>query len=165
MGVVYWRHVREFAARLYNGQLFDNPTRSDAVTFAQVRMFIPLRKLRWYHVVPSGSGQPIGGIPGQSPGLPPPGSGGGYDSPPDPYAPEAARWVIRREGQPEGNSELEHWDLLNEHWTVALVPATARSLTGILQTPPSVPNSGSSGFQVPNLANVSSDDLKRISSH
>jgi hypothetical protein len=164
VGVAYWRHVREFAARLYKGQLFDNPTQNDAITFAQVRMFLPHRKLRWHHVVPAGSGQPTGGIPGQSPNLPPP-SGGGYFPPPDPYPPGVAHWIVCREGEPEGNSELEHWDLLNEHWTVALVPATARSLTSILQTPPSVPNSGAFGFQVPSLAGVTNDDVKRISSH
>jgi hypothetical protein len=77
VGVAYWRHVRDMAPRI-----FRNPIQSDAVTYAQVRMFIPHRKLRWYHYVPVRTVDPIGGVPGEMPPLPPPENGTPYEPPP-----------------------------------------------------------------------------------
>jgi hypothetical protein len=171
VGVCYWRHVSDFAPQFFHNVLFRNPLQSDAVTYAQVRMFVPHRKLRWWHSVPVQTNQQIGGIPGDMTPLPPPGSGQTQETPPDPYPPDPtqqSRWYVVREGQPEGNSEIEDWDLWNQHWTVALVPARMTSLptglTDILRTPPNVPG-GEAGFRLPDLGNLRDDDIATISPH
>jgi hypothetical protein len=172
VGVCYWRHVSEFAPEFLHNFLFRNPLQSDAMTYAQVRMFVPHRKLRWWHSVPVQTNQQIGGIPGDMMPLPPPGDGQTIETPPDPYPPDPtqqARWYVVREGQPEGNSEIEDWDLWNEHWTVALVPATVDTLVAILQEPPDVPGFDPSKFTLPYLPSFPGPEgtkhITRISPH
>jgi len=164
--VAYWDALGSKGPTLYGGRLFQNPIASDAVTFAQVRVFIPHRRLVWLWDRPvTVGGPPIGGVPGELPPLPPPGSGDPPEQPPDepippdPEQPEGS-WVVGRQPHVE-----ETWNLLNQHWTVQLVPATATILPQILQTPPNVPGFDSSRFQLPDLGSLSVEDLGRINTH
>ena len=84
VGVCYWRQVAEYAPQFFHKVLYQNPMQGDAVTYAQVRMFVPHRKLQWFHSVPVTTNQQIGGLPGDLPPLPDPGPGGGIQNPPDP---------------------------------------------------------------------------------
>jgi hypothetical protein len=59
----------------------------------------------------------------------------------------------------------EQWNLLNQNWTVQLVPATQPSLATILQTAPPVPEFGGGGLELPDLGGLGSEDIMRISPH
>jgi len=152
---------------LLGRRLYQDPTESDAVTFAQVRVFIPHRRLVWLHHVPSTAGGPsIGGVPGEGPGLPPPPSGGGTpvvppDEPTPPPLPDPGEsWTVGRQPHVE-----ESWSLLNQHWTVHLVPATVDTLADILQTQPQVPGLPPSPLRLPSLGGLQTSDLGRINTH
>ena len=125
-------------------RVFDNPTPSDAVTYAEVHLFIPRQRLVWQQINTSGGGgpgpTPLGGVPGQFVDLPPvgpPNSGGGS-------AGGGSLWVVGREGVPTG------WDLLTQRWTCQLAPATQPALATILQTAPTLPAFGGANFTPPN---------------
>lgn len=154
VGVAYWRK----GPQLLPG-LFRNPMENDAVAYAEVRVFIPRRRLVWrWHGGGGGGGGggiPIGGVPGEFPTLssvgdPGPGTGG-RDGP--------GYWRVGRQGVPT------HWDLLNQHWTCQLAPATQSSLTTILQTVPPLPSFGGEDFVLPNLGNLGPQDIGLISPH
>ena len=70
LGVAYWKQAPELMSRV-----FDNPTPSDAVTYAEVHLFIPRQRLVWQQINTSGGGgpgpTPLGGVPGQFVDLPP----------------------------------------------------------------------------------------------
>lgn len=53
-----------------------------------------------------------------------------------------------------------HRDLMNQNWTVQLVPATARSLPSIIQTDPP-----SFNITTPNLGGLSVEDFRRLNTH
>ena len=149
LAVTYWRRLPELLPGL-----FRNPTESDAVAYAEVRMFIPRRRLRWYLYGPGGGAppDPIGGIGGQFPDLPsgdpgvPGGDGAGY-------------WVVGRQHLPTG------WHLFNQHWTCQLVPTAQPALATILQTPPPLPEFAEEQIRLPRLGGVDSYDIGRISPH
>jgi hypothetical protein len=53
-----------------------------------------------------------------------------------------------------------HRDLMNQNWTVQLVPATSQALPSIVQTTP--PNSN---ITTPNLGGLSVEDFRRLNTH
>ena len=117
-------------------------------------MFIPRRRLQWHLIGPGGEAPiPIGGVPGEFPPLP------GIE-PSDPQQGEGDEyWVVGRQPVPV------RWDLLNQHWTCQLVPATQPSLAAILQTPPMLPGLEGAEIVLPDLGELSSEDISRISPH
>ncbi len=143
LGVVYRDHQKE------NGPgLFKNPLkkRSDAQTFAQISLFLP----RPRRVLSNGQQSPqqsLGGTFGFSSNiaLPPPPAPGSI-------RPEEERWP--RENWPW------HWDLLNQNWTVKIVPATAAAVPRILQTPPP-----GGSLRPPNLGAAGIQQLNRVNTH
>ena len=131
VGVVYGPHVREVSPGL-----FRNPVKANAVAFAQVMVFIPRPRLVrvWYRndePKPQQRGPlsvELGGVPGQDVNLPL------GPAPPPPRQPAADDpewdWSVVREHTPT------HWNLLNQYWTVKLVPATTLNIAAILQGQP-----------------------------
>jgi len=162
LGVVYWRQLPELASRV-----FRNPTQSDTVAYAEVRVFVPHRRLVWWHYH---AGTPpresMGGIGGQLP-FPPDEDEEEEEQPQSKQAggdddePERTDWweVIR---QPWLSTR---WDLFNEHWTCSLVPTTMPNLATILQTPPSVPEFAVANIRLPDLGSLNTPDIGRISPH
>ncbi len=150
LGVAYWKKIPEFAPKV-----FYNPIDGDATAFAQVRVFIPRRRLVWLHINGGGgSTMPIGGVPGEFPTLPneatpEPGQGGG----------STGQWVVGRE------RVSDSWTLLNQRWTCQLVPATMPALAAILQTVPPMSEFAEEEIVLPSLGNVSSEEIGRISPH
>jgi len=148
LGVAYWRELPALM-----GRVFRAPTESDSVAFAQVRVFVPRARLVWDYVIPGRFRLPIGGAPGD--GFPPV---DGIDGPEPPPSGEG-HWVVRRQGVPT------HWDLLNQHWTCQLVPATHPSLLAIIQTPPPLPEFADASIRLPRLVGLDSAQIGRISTH
>lgn len=144
LGMVYRDHRRESGPGLFKNPLAKN---SDAITFTQISLFLP-RPSRYLSTGGGGGGEVgLGGTFGFS---------GGIDSasPPNaqgPVAPENERWP--RENWPR------HWDLLNQNWTVKIVPATAPSIPTILETPPG------ENIRTPNLAGARIEHLNRVNTH
>lgn len=159
VGVAYWNPIAEYGPRI-----FSNPMPASAVTFAQARVFIPHRKLVWVHGGHPWS-EPIGGVPGQFPPLPPPGDGES-EPPTSPDTPEdgsddaGESWAVGREPGVE-----ESWDLLNQHWTVGLVPATVTTLPEILHEPPNVPGFNAQQFRLPDLGGIGMDQIGWVNTH
>ncbi len=157
VSAVYRRHLREAAPGLFKNPLNQN---SDAVTFAQVSLFVPRPRMRrWYSYQDSqrnGNGISIslGGTYGFTSNLTvDAGSIASNNADPNsPNRPRQEHWGL--ENWPT------HWDLLNQNWMVQLVPATASNVTRILQTSPggelaqvrlpSFGGIGSAGFKVIN---------------
>lgn len=146
LAVVYGRHLRDYGPRVFRNPL---PQLSDALTFAEVALFLP--QPRSYRVGPR--------VPDPDVGL---GGTFGFDSgltlpvepPPAPVAPEEERWAL--ENWPW------HWDLLNQNWMVQLVPATARNVPSVLQTPPPVQWGE---YRPPRFDGMTIQDFKRINTH
>ena len=142
LGVVYRDYRRETGPRLFKNLLAKE---FDAITFAQISLFVP-RARRYLSTGSGGGGIGLGGTFGLS---------GGIDSPPPPAQgpvnPEDERWP--RENWPS------HWDLLNQNWTVKIVPATATAVPEILQTPPD------DDTRVPNLNGAQIEYLNRVNTH
>ncbi len=69
-------------------------------------------------------------------------------------------WNQQRWGAPS-----QRWDLWNQGWTFQLVPATADAVPSILSQPPQSPRFANSSFDLPNLSNVSSLDLRLMTTH
>ncbi|MEM9944268.1 MAG: hypothetical protein AAF939_22120, partial [Planctomycetota bacterium] len=54
----------------------------------------------------------------------------------------------------------QHRDLMNQNWSIKLVPATAEAILGIAQTdPPNLP------FSTPNLRGIGVEDFQQLNSH
>jgi hypothetical protein len=161
IATVYWGKLPEMLPGL-----FQNPVESDAVAYAEVRMFIPRRRLVWLRYAPGSPSQaiPLGGVPGEYLDL-------AIGDEPEPIDDGQSRWRVGFQGVPT------HWDLLNQHWTCQLVPATQSSLADVLQTPPPLPTLPSAGngtfptewagddVVLPNLGDLTSEDITRISPH
>ena len=163
LGVVYWRQLPETAARV-----FRNPTQSDTVAYAEVRLFVPHRRLVWWHYYPgTPPRESMGGIGGQMP-FPPDEEeeeedeskqAGGDDEEEEEEEPSDWWEVVR---QPWLSTQ---WDLFNEHWTCSLVPTTMPNLATILQTPPPVPEFAVEEIRLPNLGSLGTQEIGRISPH
>jgi hypothetical protein len=146
LGLAYWKKL----PALFPG-LFIDPTANDSVTFAEVRVFVPKRRLVWVNLIGGSAPTPMGGMPGDLPNLP--------STSPPPTSSGGGRWVVGFQGVPQS------WDLLNQHWTVQLVPATQSCLAAVLQTQPPLPQFGSGDYHLPNLGGLSSEDIVRVSPH
>jgi hypothetical protein len=153
VGVAYWKKLPEVLPGLYR-----NPMENDAVAYAQVRVFIPRPRLIWMQAGGGGGGPgsiSLGGCPGDivtlpsSNSAPVPGSGGQ----------QGATWFVGRQGVPAD------WSLIDQRWSVALVPATLTNLPEILQTTPPTVEFANTNLQVPNLGGLQSQDIQRISPH
>ena len=121
--VVYWGKVPEFAPRI-----FDTPTESNSIAYAEVHLFQPKRRLVWRLQTAGG-----GGSSG-------PGTWFGPLGPNTPPAPgsSVSYWQVAR--QDAGYFPTD-WNLLDQNWACQLAPATQRSLAIILQTAPNCRNS------------------------
>lgn len=79
-----------------------------------------------------------------------------YLTPPRPrliWRPTQPWWVARQ------NSPL-HWDLMNQNWSVQLVPATSRALPAIVQTVPP-----GSSLRRQDLGGIGVEEFRRINTH
>jgi len=144
VGAAYWGRVPATGFPW----LFRNPIESDALAFAQVRVFVPANRLVWVADPPSPMPMsPSGGTPG-------------YARPGDDGSGGAVAW--RPDRQPGVSTT---WDLWNQHWTCQLVPARHRNIREILEkTPPGLDLNGRA-FAPPNLTGVTTQDMERISFH
>lgn len=149
IAVVYAKQMPEMLPGL-----FVNPVEGDAETFAQVRLFIPWRRLRYWSHTEGGTSDPSTPFAqGQS-------TGG-----------TVVRWTIGREesrtlddtATPALPDRNNAWDLFNQSWAVELVPATHANLGPILQTYPPLPELA--GIKLPNLGNLSAQEINRINTH
>ncbi len=148
LSVVYWGALPE----TFPG-VFRNPLDHDGLAYAEVRMFLPKRRLVWLRHWPSAI-SPIGGVPGEFPELP------DADEPDEPADGSEGHWYVGREPHIP-----THWNLMNQNWTVHLVPATQPVLPVILQTPPPVPEFYAGGYRLPDLGALTAADIARISPH
>lgn len=142
LGVVYRDHQKESGPGLFKNPLARH---AEAITFTQISLFLP-RPRRYLSTGGSSSQIGLGGTFGFSSGVPvppPPATG--------PVRPEDERWP--RENWPT------HWDLLNQNWTVRIVPATASTIPDILQTPPD------DNTRTPNLSGATVEQLNRVNTH
>jgi hypothetical protein len=80
----------------------------------------------------------------------------------DPNPEDETDWVVCRQNRPTG------WNLLNQNWSVQLVPATTDGMPAILQTDPrgmspviDIPFD----LRLPNLGGLDAAALRRISVH
>lgn len=147
VAVVYWKKRPVELARV-----FASPVEGDQTAFAQVRLFVPRPRLIWMWYRPGWSPTPIGGVPGEFPPLP-------GESAPEGGSPGEGRWIVGRQGVPTG------WDLLNQHWTCQLVPATGPNLEVILQTLPPLAEFANAGIELPSLGPLTTDEITQISIH
>jgi hypothetical protein len=143
-------------------RIFYNPMPASSVAFAQVRVFIPERRLVWKHAGGRSPPTPVGGVPGEFPSLPPSQDGKEPPKPPSPpdINPPGGDWAVGRQ-----DGIVRSWDLLNQHWTAKLVPAAIRTLPAILQEPPNVPGFNPQRFRLPDLAGLQMDQIGVINTH
>ena len=149
VATVYRRHPRETGPGLFRNPL--QPT-ADALTFAQVQLYLPFPR-RFLTFAGQGSSAQRIGLGGSF------GFDGAIDLPAPPpqpgdQSPDLERWP--RENWPT------YWDMLNQNWTVRLVPATVATLPEILQTNP---GGEFQDFRPPNLGDSTMNDIKKISTH
>ncbi len=137
VGVAYWPPVPEILPGL-----FTNPDPSSSQTFAEILLYVPRNRLVWGYTsnTTSNPGISIGGVPGNIATLP--GSGG----PPTNTGGGGAntRQVVRQ-------GKDTRWSLMNQSWTVKLVPAVSTNIPVILSTPPPMYAQGAQQPQVPSL--------------
>lgn len=149
IAVVYARQVPPMAPRV-----FPSAIGGDATAFAQVRLFVPWRRLQYWPRYEGGSTDP------STPFDPRQSTGG-----------TIVGWTVGREhwrtltdnGSPRLPDRRNAWDLFNQSWAVQLVPATHDGLAAVLQTPP--PGQELAGIRLPSLGGVSTHDIRRISMH
>jgi hypothetical protein len=141
VAVVYWKKVPELLPSLYH-----SPIATDALAYAEVRVFVPTSRLVWQEVPSPSNTVPLGGPPG-------------YSWPDDPTGPSPRQ---QSSGKPGRQIVWTAWDLGNQHWTCQIVPATHQMVPAILQKSPPV---SVSGIYPPNLGNTTSQDLEQISYH
>jgi hypothetical protein len=149
VGIVYWPQMRETLPGL-----FRNANRSDALAFAEAMIFVPSPRIGF--IPPPGAPGPIslGGAPGDTvsvPGAPP-------NNPPVDTSP-----VIGRLPEPT------NWDLLNQNWSLKLVPAISSGVLTALQTTPQLVTLIDQGQQrpvrVPSLGSMDAQQLELINNH
>jgi hypothetical protein len=163
VGIAYRRKFLETSGRMYK-----NPLDADPLTFAQITLMAPRRRLVLQTaggIAAGGSGNGLdgsgnagGGAMGPDVTVPPaPGNAG---SPVGGAPPQSNTWVS--DGSPD------RWDLWNQGWIAQLVPATTDSLAGLLQSKPpdGAVNVGQPMIvKLPNLGGTSSRDIRRINTH
>ena len=150
ISVTYWKRLPEMLPGL-----FRNPMEADAEAYAEVHLMIPRGRLvwTWLRDQQDSGNELLGAVPGESAQLP-------GDGPVGPQKPEGpGRWIVARQGVPTD------WNLLNQSWNCQLAPATQPALATILQTRPSLPAFQSADLTLPNLGDLTTDNIERISPH
>ncbi len=142
--------------------VFRNPISTDTQAYSQIMLFVPTRRLvKSYPGSPENAGGgTMGGPPGNQiliPGppssdRPPPAAGAQPDD-------QVPWFVVRQSGRwyPQG------WDLVNQNWTMQLVPATANAIPAILSTSPDI--NGVTGYRTPDLLSLTNEDMPWLSHH
>jgi hypothetical protein len=149
--------------------IFRNPVAPDSMAYAQAMVFVPRRRL--IKVWPGQEGDCCGqppprtGIPGQGlgVGMPPVGP-----APPPPQPPADDETSDGEELLPIVVRQSiwyhpEPWSLVNQNWTVQLVPATCERIPRILSLPPD--GSATSAFHLPALEGMSIEEFQWVSNH
>jgi hypothetical protein len=149
VAVVYWQKMPELMPAL-----FRDPIDGDSMAYAQVRFFVPKRFWVWHWYEPHPH-QYAGNIGGHRIDWPPPEDG---TEPEEPQNQGQGEWRIAM-----GPGYSEDWSLLNQHWTVQLVPATTPMLATILQTQP--PQDGGANITVPDMGGLDTETITTISPH
>lgn len=144
VGIGYRPHLRQTLPGLYR-----NPLVADCLAYAQVAMFIPRPRLVLDQPGLPPPGRLYGGVPGDT--GPPPSSGESGAALGDNRQIWSVRWQNRSRA----------WDLLNQNWTVQLVPATNDWLPELLSTPPP----GLDSVRVPALRDIAPQELQRVNTH
>jgi hypothetical protein len=138
--------------------VFRNPVEPDSQAYSQIMMFVPRRRLiKVYPGTGRRGGGTIGGVPGDPIELP-----GPNDAPPprDPEDDDQQLWDVVRQS---AGWHSENWNLINQNWTMQVVPATTSSIPAILSTPPYV--NGVVGYETPDLFSLTDEDLPWLSHH
>jgi hypothetical protein len=148
VGVSYRRRLKETQPGLYRWALSHDP-----LTFAQAELFIPQARMWWHDGSPGGTSN--GNIGGGGFGVP-------IDIPLDPVTtgPTPPGW--------HHDNWSADWSLLNQNWTVRLVPATHPEVISILQThPPAGAIASGQPLQVvlPGFSGLDMSRLRDINSH
>lgn len=144
VGVVYRNHLDELLPGLFSNPLTDT---TDAMTFSQAMFFLPMPRFEPFPPGCGGSDEGLGGTFGyQAPVQPRP----AFPLPPSDDTPwRLERWPIE-------------WGLFSQNWSVKLVPSTTTYLPAILQADPSL---GGVTSRIPDLGDLSTDQLKQINTH
>lgn len=149
VAVTYRRQLSDRLPRI-----FRNPVGTDAQAYAQVRIYVPRRRLVLARGDSNERASPRGGIPGESIPLP-------SDRPvPQPSAEEEPFWVTVRQSHPWHAS---NWNLVTQNWSLQLVPATSPSLPTILSRQPAILSLPE--FDLPALDSLEPAHLTWISHH
>lgn len=144
LGVAYRSHLRQTLPGLYRNRLA-----ADDQAYAQVAMFIPRPRLVNYRPQMPPPGHLYGGVPGDSGPAPAPGENSVS------LGDNRQIWWVYWEAL------SSQWDLLNQNWTVEMVPASTASLGALLSTPPP----GLNNVRVPSLQQFAPQDLQRVNMH
>ena len=147
LGVVYRQKLPQMLP-----VLFRDPTDSDAMAYAAVRVFIPQSRLVWHYARPVPPLRTIGGMPGHPGELP--------EEETEEEEEVEGHWFVGRQSWVR-----EDWTLLNQHWTAQLVPVTQPNLADVLQTVPPLPEFALQEISVPDLGGLTSEEIGRISTH
>jgi hypothetical protein len=202
VAVVYWNQMPEMMSHWlrswhdssnYNGTLYRNAAASDAMAYAQVQVYVPQLRFRWYQwpnlgnaqVPGGGASGNIGGLGAVSSGT----SGAGNNNPPIEYyvnlqsggdsrCPSAGSPYWCNSNNPLDirftqtvpnypwimtTGHTDPWSLWNQNWTAQLVPTSVPALAQILQSSPK--DISGEDATPPSLGQAATADLLRISPH
>lgn len=149
VGVAYAEQVPQILPGL-----FRNPTQSSALCFTQVMLFVPQRRLIWIYRNQQGdSVENFGGVPGDIIE---------FDARQYPQPPSDDEEPQRRVGRQ--NTPIQ-WNLLNQNWTIQLMPARATRLPDILQSQPQVPGFPGDQIRPPSFPGITTTDLHQVNTH
>lgn len=188
LATVYWKSLPHSLPGL-----FHDPTGSDAMAFAEARMFVPQPRLTWDWWPPGSSPYGVGGMGGgiqhdPSTGYgPAPGvrswivmpqyygyyttrhnhilTGDEIQQVLDQMTYLPYRYIFGGSGFSYAHVRPDEWSLLNQNWTAALVPATHPAWNMVLSTPPALPAFASTDFRLPNTGGLGSASVQAVSPH
>ncbi len=154
VGVVYRQQLNNMVPGV-----FRNPIATDTQAYTQIMMFVPRRRLiRYLPRRRSSNGGTLGGVPGD--GLPLPGPPPTTPPPPTPPDDDDQPWLV---GYQSGRWYPHDWNLINQNWTMQIVPATTSAIPSILSTQPEI--NGVTGFDTPELFSLTDEDIRWLSHH
>jgi len=189
LSTVYWTRLPHSLPGL-----FHDPTGSDAMAYAEARMFVPQPRLTWDSWPPGSSPTAIGGMLGNIQALPgtgygPPGAQTfvvmpqyywyyrtGWQSPVpmgeldiqallDRMRYEPYRAIFGSGGFGYSHVRPDEWSLLNQNWSAALVPATNPNWNTVLRTPPALPAFDGTSLSLPDTTGLGEGNVQTISPH
>jgi hypothetical protein len=148
-GVAYRKPLNEMF-----GKLFQNRLASDAMTSAEVALFVPLP--RFSHMHSDGNQQAVAAQSG--------GNLFGGSLPLDPGGTQQPSglvdfWVTDNWPKP---TDRYVWSLLTQNWAVQIVPTTADNMGKILQTPA---QQNAPGMTIPTFGPVGPAELRKVNTH